>query len=115
MTETEFIQALKDAGICGGKISPSKALDSSTYPYCVYTVIRNALNKDTDGSKGKRNRYLFTSWHETYQDALDTLSIFDSTILAGKYGTSESGAVIDIDPTTEKWRLTNNDWLVLET
>lgn len=114
MTETEFIQSLKDASICGGKIYPQKALDSDDYPYCVYSVIRISLTKNIERSHGKRNRFLFTSWHETYLDAQTTLALFDSTIGTQQTAYSESGAIIDIDPSTNKWRLTNNDWYVIE-
>lgn len=114
MTETPFIQTLKDAGICGAKIYPVEAKDNDGYPYCIYTVIRNKLSDELEGSKGWRNRYLFTSWHETYSDATATLNLFSSTILSDKSGRSVSGALIDKDPITEKWRLTNNDWEVIE-
>lgn len=115
MNETDFIQSLIDASICGGAIYAVEAPASQAYPYCIYSVIRSKLTDDTEGSKGQRDRYSFTSWHETYQDAKDTLDLFESTILAGRYGRSASGGFIDKDPTTDKWRLTNNDWEVIDT
>lgn len=114
MKETPFIQVLKDAGVCGGKIYPVEASDNAGYPFMIYSVIRGKLTDDLDGSKGQRDRYLFTSWHDDYQDALDTLALMDSTILAGKIGRCITAGVIDKDPTTENWRLTNNDWEVLD-
>lgn len=113
MSEATFIQALKDAGICGGRIWAVKAPSGTAYPYSIYTVNRNTLTDDLESSEGSRNRYFFTSWHETYQDAVDTLALFRTT--AKPYGYSVSGAFIDIDPDTLKFRLTNNDYSIIET
>ncbi len=115
MTEANFIQALKDAGICSAKIYPVKARDNDQFPYCVYTIIRNALSQKLERSKDKRNRYVFTSWHTSYQEAVDTLELFDETIGTQQLGYSVSGAIIDRDPDKpDIWRLTNNDWSIIE-
>jgi hypothetical protein len=113
MTVSEFVQQLIDDGVCGGKIYHLKAPNGTSYPYCVYDYIENSLSEEMEGSKGSRYRILFTSWHESIADAETVKAAFRSSVLTNQMGRMESGAVIDIDPTTEKYRLTNNDWALI--
>lgn len=114
MTEQNFIQTLKDAGICGGRVFPVTAVNQVHYPYAVYSIIRNTLTATVERSQGRRCRYMFTSFHETYADAVSTLELFSQVIGDNKLGYAVSGAIIDQDPDTLKWRLTNNDFSIIE-
>ena len=112
MTESEVIQALITANVSGGQIYPIEAPDGTSRPYTIYSVLRNSATQELSGDVGHRLRIMFTSWTDTYSDAVQLIADFRTEMT--KYGFMAGESIIDKDPDTGTFRVINNDWYVMD-
>jgi len=55
---------------------------------------------------------MFTSWTDTYSDAVQLIADFRTEMT--KYGFIAGESIIDKDPDTGTFRVINNDWYVMD-
>jgi len=113
MTEQELIDKLTTDSVCGGQVYPVEARSDAAMPYAVYDVIRGRQSNELTGNNGKRNRYMFTCWCNTYNEAVDVIDAFRTSLDSESFAAGEP--IIDRDPDDdEAWRITNLDFYVIE-